>query len=100
MASVRWKHGEPVKGLGLNSDCLPCSAAFAPAALKPKLVIAFSKLLMAILASMHDSLTFLARTIQTGDSPLSAFGTFGIPPLASIPIGRDKSLTMATSSGA
>ena len=58
--------GAPVKGLGRNSDCLQCSAAFARAgavavAPKPKpLVIAFSKLLMGILASVRTVSLMLA----------------------------------------
>ena len=46
---------------------------------------------------MHDSLTFLARYIQTRGRQLPDFGTFGITPLASIRIGRGKSHTTATS---
>lgn len=47
---------------------------------------------------MHDSLTFLARYIQTRGSPLPVFGTFGIIQPDSIPIGLAKSHTTATSS--
>lgn len=46
---------------------------------------------------MHDSLTFLARYIQTRGSPLPVFGTFGIIQPDSIPIGLAKSHTTATS---
>ena len=58
--------GALVKGLGRNSDCLPCSAAFAPAALKPKLVIAFSKLLMGIHASVSPAAYFRPPELPEG----------------------------------
>jgi hypothetical protein len=98
MASVRWEqHGNAVKVRGHSSDYLPCLAVFVLAIQGKKNVIVFSKPLTGILALMHDSLTFLARYIQTRGRQLPDFGTFGITPLASIRIGRGKSHTTATS---
>ena len=83
---MKW-HTIDCWGKGFGDDC--CNVFFSA-------IVCFDEFFLPF--QMHDSLTFLARYIQTRGSPLPDFGTFGITPLASIRIGRAKSHTTATSS--